>query len=94
MTYRLVLRPSAALDVANGLGYYDQHGKGDAFIAAVDRAFEQIASRPLMYPIAYENVRRGLLRRFPYSAFFILEDEDVVVLAVRHHRRAPAKRTP
>lgn len=33
-----------------------------------------------MYPILYEDVRRALLQRFPYSVFFVAEKTRAVVL--------------
>jgi len=45
-----------------------------------------------MYPILYEDVRRALLQRFPYSVFFVAEKTRAVVLGVHHQRRSPASR--
>lgn len=92
MSYTLVVSSGAARDVAEARAYHAQRGRAEAFIASVDRAFEQIADRPLMYPIVYESVRRALLRRFPYSVFFVIEGDRVVVHAVHHQRRDPALR--
>jgi plasmid stabilization system protein ParE len=92
MSYALVVDPSAARDIAEARAYHAQHGKVEAFIAGIDRAFAQIADRPLMYAVAYENVRRALLRRFPYSVFFVIEDDRVNILHVHHQRRDPASR--
>jgi hypothetical protein len=57
-SYALLISSSAARDVAEAHAYHARHGKAEAFIASVDRAFDQIAERPLMYPIVYESVRR------------------------------------
>lgn len=92
MSHALDVGRRAARDVAEARECHARHGRAEAFIACVDRAFEKIADRPLMYPIAYESVRRALLRRFPYSVFFVIEDARVVVLAVHHQRRDPASR--
>ena len=92
MSYALVVRPSAGRDVAEAHAYYSQHGRADAFMAAVDHVFAQIADRPFMSPVAYDDVRRALLHRFAYSVFFILEANQAVVLAVHHQRRDPASR--
>jgi toxin ParE1/3/4 len=45
-----------------------------------------------MYPAVHGDVRRALLRRFPYSVFFLVEDDLAIVLAVHHRRRDPASR--
>jgi plasmid stabilization system protein ParE len=92
MSLALVVQPSAKRDIAEADEYYAQHGKADAFIAALDEAFIEIADRPLMYPVVYEDVRRALVRRFPYSVFFVVAPERVMVLAVHHQHRDPAAR--
>ncbi len=92
MSIELVVLPSAKRDIADADGYYARYGKAEAFLAALDQVFTQIAERPLMYPIVYEDVRRALLRRFPYSVFFVAERTRAVVLAVHHQRRDPASR--
>ena len=92
MSLGLIVRPSAKRDIAEADAYYAPYGKADAFIAALDQVFMQIADRPLMHPLIYEDVRRALVRRFPYSVFFVIEPERAVVLAVHHQRRDPASR--
>jgi hypothetical protein len=38
----------------------------------------------------FKNVRRALLRRFPYSLFFVVEDEALIVIACFHASRDPS----
>ena len=92
MSLELIVLPSAKRDIAEADAYYARYAKADAFVTALDQAFMQIAERPLMYPVVYEDVRRALLRRFAYSVFFVVEPERAVVLAVHHQRRDPASR--
>jgi plasmid stabilization system protein ParE len=84
--------PAAARDVAAALAHYAPHDRADDFLAAVDRALANIAEHPSTYPVVHQDVRRALLRRFPYSVFFVVEPERAVVLAVHHQRRDPAAR--
>jgi plasmid stabilization system protein ParE len=92
MSLPVVLRPSAARDLADAHAYYSPHGKADDFMAALDRVIAHISERPHMYPIVYAEVHRALLRRFPFSVFFVIEVDRAVVLAVHHQRRDPASR--
>lgn len=92
MSRSVVLRDGAARDIADAFAYLASHGRGDAFMAAVDHTLSKIGERPMMYPEIGDGVRRALLRRFAYSVFFVLEDDQAVVLAVHHHRRDPASR--
>lgn len=92
MIFELVVEPSAGRDIADADSHYAQFDKADAFLAAIDVVFEQLTSMPLMYPAVHGDVRRALLRRFPFSVFFIVEGPRVFVLAVHHQRRDPASR--
>ena len=57
-------------------------GVSQAALAAAARA-------PEMYPAVEADVRRVVLRRFPYQVLFYPEGDDLVVLACYHHRRDP-----
>jgi toxin ParE1/3/4 len=92
MSCDLFVLRSAKRDIAEADAHYAQYGKAEAFLAALDQVFIQIMDRPLMYPLMYEDVRRALVRRFPYSVYFVLERTRAVVLAVHHQRRDPASR--
>jgi len=37
-----------------------------------------------------KEIRRMLIRRFPYGIFYVVKDDAVVVLAVLHGRRDPS----
>jgi toxin ParE1/3/4 len=45
---------------------------------------------PRQFPIVFRSVRRGLLRRLPYSLFFVIENDTVMVIACFHSSRDPS----
>jgi hypothetical protein len=48
------------------------------------------AAPPQQFPVIYKNVRRALLRRFPYALMFVIEaDETLTVIACFHGSRDP-----
>lgn len=49
----------------------------------------RIRSRPRSFPVVDRDVRKALLRRFPYAVIFELGKRRVTVLAVCHGRRKP-----
>jgi plasmid stabilization system protein ParE len=61
------------------------------FLGEVARALSAIDDRPLAYAVVHKDVRRALLRRFPYAVFFVVEPGRVVVLAVLHQARDPER---
>ena len=93
MNYKLILRQDAEKDLAQAYKWYNENvpGLGSDFLAVVERALESIQDNPLRFPVIYRNVRRALVKRFPFGIFFVTEEERVVVLAVMHTARDPAK---
>jgi plasmid stabilization system protein ParE len=66
---------------------------GDAFVQEVDAAFMRIAALPRSYPRHPDapEARRALVHRFPYAVVFLVESDRVVVIAVTHLKRRPAR---
>ncbi len=87
--YRLLDRAEAELlDAA--LFYQEKvQGLGGDFLDAVDRAFDEILEAPERWPLIGEEIRRHFVRRFPYSVLYRVDPDEIVVLAVAHHRRRP-----
>jgi toxin ParE1/3/4 len=89
MTYRLIIRPEAETELAQAADWYERRvpGLGVDFLGAVDTAINSILSNPLQYPAIYKNVRRALMRRFPYQVLFLIEGDAIVAIAVFHGAR-------
>jgi len=89
MTVRV--RPEARADIFTAAQWYEDRepGLGMAFIAEVDRAFQRIELGPERYTLIHRQLRRALVRRFPYAIYFGLETTDTVIFAVLHQRRDP-----
>ncbi len=54
--------------------WYEQSSTrlGSEFFRAVDGCFALIGRNPLVYPKVYHQVRRALIRRFPYGVMYRL----------------------
>jgi hypothetical protein len=51
-----------------------------------------MSPNPKHFQVVFKNVRRALLRRFPYSLFFVIEEDDtLLVIACFHASRDPAQ---
>jgi plasmid stabilization system protein ParE len=87
----VVIRPAAEAEIAEAYDYYEavSEGLGAAFLLAVEACLDGIERSPEMYAVIYKDARRGLMRRFPYGIFYLIEQEEIVVLACFHARRDP-----
>jgi plasmid stabilization system protein ParE len=59
----------------------------DRFVRELRRAIALIAESPTRWPSGRRNSRRYLLRGFPFSVVYRVEDYGVCVVAVAHLRR-------
>ncbi len=91
MARRLVVQPQSDLDIqAATLWYEDQQsGLGVDFLNELERVFQRISENPQQFPQLEHTVRRALLHRFPYGVYFLVEAQDVKILAILHLHRAP-----
>jgi plasmid stabilization system protein ParE len=54
-------------------------------------SYNRIVENPFKYQHLRSGIRRALLRRFPYAVYFAVEGDAIVVVAVLHAARDPAK---
>ena len=59
------------------------------FDVELDSLMTRIGATPFQFPQIHPSVRRALLKRFPYSVYFLVGDEQVEVIAVLHQHRHP-----
>jgi len=87
----LSLLPRAEVDVIEAALWYEGErlGLGQAFEDEFHRLATRIQESPEQFPEVEPDVRRGLLGRFPYGVFFVVEEAAVVVIAVLHLHRDP-----
>ncbi|MEO1404541.1 MAG: type II toxin-antitoxin system RelE/ParE family toxin [Cyanobacteria bacterium J06635_1] len=93
MSYSFLIRPDAELDIQEAYQYYEERdqGLGSEFVRVVDACFSKIGRNPLSYPAVYRQIRRALIRKFPYGIFYLIEDEKIIVIACFHAKRDPKR---
>jgi plasmid stabilization system protein ParE len=93
MTFVIRLRVEAENDIHDASVWYESQRLllGHDFLDAVETAFSRISENPLQFPILYRGTRRALLSRFPFGVFFRLNGQTIIVLAVLHASRNPAR---
>lgn len=88
---QVFIRPEALAEVREACRWYDERvpGLGTEFARAVDAAISAAARNPDGYPAVEGEMRRVLLRRFPYSIVYGIDATKLIVIACFHHRRDP-----
>ena len=89
----VVFTETAKDELAAALQFYGERSPMLAarFAAEIDRAVAQIAATPQAWPSVTPRLRRYVLRQFPYLVLFRGDERGVLVAAIAHHRRDPAR---
>ena len=69
-----------------------RRGLGFEFLDCVEIAVKSILENPEMYRIRYSTFRGCVVRRFPFSVFYTLEENEIVVHSVFDNRQDPEMR--
>ncbi|NJM48272.1 MAG: type II toxin-antitoxin system RelE/ParE family toxin [Alkalinema sp. RU_4_3] len=93
MTYQLIIRPEAQLDIEEAFAWYNARNSnlGSEVVRAIDIGLSTIAKNPLAYPTMFRQARRLRLKRFPYILFYAVNtDENVIsIVSCFHSKRDP-----
>lgn len=92
MSVPLVLRSEAEAEFDDAFDYYEaqSRGLGVDFLEKVNAVFNRISANPRMHAVVFEDVRKAVVKRFPYSVYYRAEVTRIQVIAVFHDRRDPA----
>lgn len=93
MNYRILIQPEAEFDLQEAFDWYEENnsGLGSEFIRAVDASLAKIQRNPFAYPTVYREIRRKLIRKFPYGILYLIESETIYIIACFHIKRDPQK---
>ena len=84
--------PAAEAEHLETVAYYELNrpGLGASYLAEFETALEKVCAAPRRYPIERQpEIRRILLKRFPFAVLYRVINDVVQVLAVAHYRRRP-----
>ncbi|HPA46861.1 MAG TPA: type II toxin-antitoxin system RelE/ParE family toxin [bacterium] len=91
MTYTLGFVPETEQDLLSGYTWYEAKspGLGGEFLRMFYAQAGEIIRNPRLYPIVHGRFRRCLLRRFPYSVYFTVENNRIIVFGIFRCARDP-----
>jgi plasmid stabilization system protein ParE len=89
--YTLLITDDAEEDIKDAVEWYRLVSSNleTQFAKAVTVCLESIRRNPNQYPSVYKDMRRALLRNFPYGIFYFVFDDSVIVQACFHTSRNP-----
>ena len=92
VTRQILVRPEAEVEVQQAFDWYEEQseGLGLEFLRAIEACLAGVTRNPFAYTVVkVPNVRRAVVRRFPYALFYLVADEAIVVIAVFNVKRRP-----
>ena len=87
----VVFTPAAREEFFGAADWYDAHGSGlgERFSADMDALVFRLGEHPQQFPRVRHDIRRAVLRKFPYSLYFRIMPHVVQVIACFHTSRNP-----
>ena len=84
----------AIVDLKLAISWYERQRKGLGFdfLDCVEVALQNIIGNPEIYQIRYSNFRGCVIRRFPFSVFYTIETDEIIVHSIFDNRQDPQKR--
>lgn len=88
---RWKLHPEAAEEYIEACRYYTKIERklGAAFVRNVEDTIEKILLHPTAWRVVEGDMRRHLLKRFPYAIYYTIEGDSVLIVSVAHMKRRP-----
>ena len=83
--------PEADAELTEAREWYS-HQRKDLdleFMQCLDDALSRIVDNPYVFPVVHRDLRRAVVRRFPFAVFYELISDEIQVIAVFHSRRDP-----
>ena len=73
--YPVIFTLAARAELIDAQDWYENEapGLGRRFRAAVEAVIQRMSANPRQFPAVYKNIRRALLRRFPYALMFVID---------------------
>lgn len=92
MRLRYTARSIDDLELAFAWYEKQRRGLGFDFLDCVESAIQNIIAYPEIYQMQYSVFRACPIRRFPFSIFYTLEPNEIVIHSIFDNRQNPEKR--
>ncbi len=91
--HQVAFTQPARTELIEAQDWYEQKapGLGRRFRSAIGNAVERMETNPFQFPTEWRNVRRARAKHFPYTLYFVVEGETVIVIACFHASRDPMR---
>jgi plasmid stabilization system protein ParE len=85
------LLPEAEMEIETAALYYSDQtpGLGRIFVDIIEKSIKIIQTHLELYPQFKSKIRKMILHDFPYSIFYFIKPNEIIVLAITHFKQKP-----
>lgn len=89
MSFRF--HPEAERELREAVEYYEDIGAGLGYDLSIEvySAIQRAVAYPRAWPVLDGEIRRALVRRFPYGVLYAEQEGTLLIVAVMNLRREP-----
>ena len=86
---KVIFSEQASAELKAAAFWYEEQcrGLGSEFVRTLDVALHKISRTPMLYAVALDEMRRCLLKKFPFGIFFSIETDHILIVSIFHSRR-------
>lgn len=79
------------MEFAEAVQFYKERGRGlgRRFAVEIRFAIQKAVAHPERWRVIEDDVRRCLVKVFPYSVLYTIEDGYILIIAIAHGKRQP-----
>ena len=91
MSQGMLFLRAAEFDLEDACRWYERRseGLGSNFLRSAQDALDTIQHYPRIHPAVHDEVRRAQVASFPYSIFYVFEEQSILIIGVFHNSRDP-----
>ena len=84
--------PEALAELGDAALFYERckTGLGERFLNSVEAALQSIQATPTRWPVLEQDIRRRLVRVFPYAILYTCEPRFLLIIAIMHAHQQPS----
>mgnify|MGYP006436982111 CR=1 FL=1 len=92
MTYEVIIRNQAQLEIAEIMQWYEdrEKGLGSYFLICLDASIEAMRRYPTAQRIIRHEYRRFFVRKFPVGIYYMVRENKIYVDVVEPFQRDPS----
>ncbi len=89
--FSIELSDDAEIDFDNSYNFYFEESSkvADEFFRRISLSLKNVMLNPFSFPIAYQNIRKFVVKKFPFVIYYQIIDSTIRVIAIFHTSRNP-----